>query len=131
MSILLQLLQLYQKAHLCGSTTIKISWQHGIQVIICVYDTQYYLIEEKVSSFETLFLQNCVECIVIYYTYCLISSGGYPNNAGPYPAKPGGISRNDCVVIDDFTDALCFAFRMDNSGPPQSVEVRDFNTNMM
>ena len=54
-------------------------------------------------------------------------AGGYPNNAGPDPANPGGLSRGDCVVIDNFTDALCFAFRTDNSGPPQSVEVIVFS----
>ena len=51
------------------------------------------------------------------------SLGGYPDNPGPNPANPGGLSRRDCVVIDGFADALCFAFRNDNSGPPTSVEV--------
>ena len=50
-------------------------------------------------------------------------TGGYPNNAGPYPGNPGGLSLDDCLVIANFTDALCFAFRTDNSGPPESIEV--------
>jgi hypothetical protein len=49
--------------------------------------------------------------------------GGYPDNPGPNPANPGGISKKDCVVVDGLSDALCFAFRTDNSGPPESVEV--------
>ncbi|CAD5114874.1 DgyrCDS3907 [Dimorphilus gyrociliatus] len=47
--------------------------------------------------------------------------GGYPNNPGPNPANPGGLSREDCVVIPNFPEALCFAFRTDNSGPPINI----------
>ena len=49
--------------------------------------------------------------------------GGYPENPGPNPAHPGGLSRHDCVVMDNLDDALCFAFRTDNSGPPVDVKV--------
>ncbi|KAK3598273.1 hypothetical protein CHS0354_022590 [Potamilus streckersoni] len=48
--------------------------------------------------------------------------GGYPLNPGPNPANPGGLSRDDCVTVQGFSKALCFAFRTDNSGPPESVE---------
>jgi len=47
--------------------------------------------------------------------------GGYPNNPGPNPAHPDGLSRQDCAVVDGFKDALCFSFRIDNSGPPGSI----------
>lgn len=50
--------------------------------------------------------------------------GGYPLNPGPDPAHPGGLSRKDCVVVENVTEALCFAFRTDNSGPPENIEVR-------
>lgn len=48
--------------------------------------------------------------------------GGYPDNPGPNPKTPGGLSRKDCVVIPGFEDALCFAFRTDNSGPPMDIQ---------
>jgi hypothetical protein len=38
------------------------------------------------------------------------------------PNSPGGISRKDCVILDNYPEALCFAFRTDNSGPPVSVD---------
>ncbi|XP_070532504.1 uncharacterized protein [Ptychodera flava] len=48
--------------------------------------------------------------------------GGYPNDPGVGPTLPGGLSRDDCVVVDGFDHVLCFAFRTDNSGPPFDVE---------
>ncbi|XP_052801286.1 uncharacterized protein LOC128232002 [Mya arenaria] len=48
--------------------------------------------------------------------------GGYPDNPGPSPSNPGGLSRDGCVTFEGFDTALCFAFRTDNSGPPESVE---------
>lgn len=50
--------------------------------------------------------------------------GGYPHGPGN-PASPGGLSRKDCVVVDGFSEALCYAFRTDNTGPPTSAEVSD------
>jgi hypothetical protein len=50
--------------------------------------------------------------------------GGYPLNPGPDPAHPGGLSMNDCVFVPNCSHALCFAFRTDNSGPPESIEVK-------
>ncbi|XP_046548130.1 uncharacterized protein LOC124258103 [Haliotis rubra] len=44
--------------------------------------------------------------------------GGYPGNPGPNATDPGGLSRDDCVIVKGFREALCFAFRTDNSGPP-------------
>ena len=52
-------------------------------------------------------------------------SGGYPNNPGPYPAKPGGLSAQDCVRLVGFDEVMCFAFRTDNSGPPENVQVME------
>ncbi len=60
---------------------------------------------------------------------CILTSiklGGYPENAGPSPAHPGGLSRKDCAIVYNFTDALCFAFRTDNSGPPVNVQVFEY-----
>ena len=47
--------------------------------------------------------------------------GGYPDNPGPSPSKPGGLSRNDCATFPGFQHALCFGFRTDNSGPPVNI----------
>ncbi|XP_060574860.1 uncharacterized protein LOC132732460, partial [Ruditapes philippinarum] len=43
---------------------------------------------------------------------------GYPNQYGPAPMKPGGLSKNDCAIVPGLNHALCFAFRSDNDGPP-------------
>ena len=43
-------------------------------------------------------------------------------SAGTVPSHPGGLSIKDCVVIPDFPEALCFAFRNDNRGPPENVQ---------
>ncbi|XP_070532505.1 uncharacterized protein [Ptychodera flava] len=53
--------------------------------------------------------------------------GGYPNSPGTGPLIPGGLSRNDCVLVDGLDHALCFAFRNDNSGPPlDALEVNRY-----
>ena len=49
--------------------------------------------------------------------------GGYPDNPGPDPKHPGGISRKDCTIVSGLRDVLCFAFRTDNSGPPENIQV--------
>jgi len=56
--------------------------------------------------------------------------GGYPDNPGSGPSRPGGLSRRDCVVVDKFQHALCFAFRTDNSGPPANITVCDVCSNL-
>ena len=85
----------------------------------CLFDMitadNYFLLSRFLISFNSYARKNAVN------GNCF--SGGYPNNAGPNPSKPGGLSRDDCLVIGNFTDALCFAFRTDNSGPPESVQV--------
>ncbi|KAK3087454.1 hypothetical protein FSP39_006109, partial [Pinctada imbricata] len=48
--------------------------------------------------------------------------GGYPLDPGPNPAHPGGLSKKDCVVVEGFDQALCFAFITDNRGPPKDIE---------
>ncbi|XP_074654954.1 uncharacterized protein LOC141908702 isoform X1 [Tubulanus polymorphus] len=50
-----------------------------------------------------------------------IHKGGYPQPAGKYPSQPGGISVKDCHYLKGFSEALCFAFRVDNTGPPVNV----------
>ena len=48
---------------------------------------------------------------------------GYPDNAGSDPLHPGGLSRDSCVTPPALPDsALCWMFRTDNSGPPESIE---------
>ncbi|XP_025113231.1 uncharacterized protein LOC112575523 isoform X2 [Pomacea canaliculata] len=50
--------------------------------------------------------------------------GGYPNNPGRFPTAAGGSSVKDCLFAEDdnaFPETLCFAFRTDNSGPPDTL----------
>ena len=47
--------------------------------------------------------------------------GGYPNNPGESLSEPGGISIMDSTVSPNDGEALVFAFRTDNSGPPESL----------
>lgn len=51
-------------------------------------------------------------------------SGGYPLNPGPYPAQPGGLSKDKCISAEGLSEVLCFAFRTDNTGPPETVQVK-------
>ena len=51
--------------------------------------------------------------------------GGYPNAPGKSVNDPGGIAYKDCAVTPDKTNALCFGFRTDNTGPPTSLEELD------
>ncbi|XP_025114212.1 uncharacterized protein LOC112576153 [Pomacea canaliculata] len=51
--------------------------------------------------------------------------GGYPGNPGSFPIMAGGMSVKDCVFAQDvqaFPETLCFAFRTDNSGPPETIQ---------
>lgn len=64
-------------------------------------------------------------CDVIIHVFSLI--GGYPLGPGPNPARPGGLSTKDCVVIPGFEHALCYAFIQDNGGPPIDVLVNFFH----
>ena len=47
--------------------------------------------------------------------------GGYPNNPGKILEEPGGISLTDSTISVRDGEALVFAFRSDNSGPPESL----------
>ena len=47
--------------------------------------------------------------------------GGYPLNPGSSLSSPGGISIMDSVISAEDGEALVFAFRTDNSGPPTSI----------
>lgn len=60
------------------------------------------------------------------FFFILSLTGGYPENPGPSPAKPYGLSRRDCATFPGFDHALCFAFRTDNSGPPMDYKVGFF-----
>jgi hypothetical protein len=46
----------------------------------------------------------------------------YPYPPGPDPLHPGGMGIPSCVVVPGFNHVLCWNFRLDNSGPPESVE---------
>ncbi|KAJ9443926.1 hypothetical protein DIPPA_29372 [Diplonema papillatum] len=49
-------------------------------------------------------------------------AGGYPADPGPSADNCQGLCRNDCMMAPGFDEALCFAFRTDNSGPPSSAQ---------
>ena len=48
--------------------------------------------------------------------------GGYPGNPGNDVKNAGGLSIMDCVIEEHSKQALAFAFRTDNSGPPESID---------
>ena len=48
-------------------------------------------------------------------------AGGYPNNPGKALDEPGGISITDSTISVRDGEALVFAFRTDNSGPPETL----------
>ncbi len=48
--------------------------------------------------------------------------GGYPGNPGKDIRSAGGLSLFDCVIEPVSRQALAFAFRTDNSGPPESID---------
>ena len=49
-------------------------------------------------------------------------AGGYPADPGPSTKDCQGLCRDECMMAPGFDEALCFAFRTDNAGPPPSVE---------
>lgn len=55
---------------------------------------------------ETSFNDTSTEMITLYHPF------GY-----------GGITLSDCVTIENFTEALCMAFKGDNRGPHNVSEV--------
>ena len=61
-----------------------------------------------------------------YDVIAMWHKGGYPNNPGPNPKNPGGISLDDCTMVDGLDEALCFAFRTDNTGPPENIQARKY-----
>ena len=46
----------------------------------------------------------------------------YPWPPGPDPLNPGGLGVPSCVVVRGLKHAMCWVFRVDNDGPPESVE---------
>ena len=48
-------------------------------------------------------------------------AGGYPDNPGTTLYTPGGISIMDSTIAVRDGEVLVFAFRSDNSGPPESI----------
>uniref|UniRef100_A0A6B2KYD0 Glycoside hydrolase family 38 N-terminal domain-containing protein n=1 Tax=Arcella intermedia TaxID=1963864 RepID=A0A6B2KYD0_9EUKA len=46
---------------------------------------------------------------------------GYPNVPGN-PSNPGGLGADSCVTYPNFPHALCWSFRTDNNGPPESID---------
>lgn len=53
--------------------------------------------------------------------------GGYPLNPGDSVNNAGGLSLQSIVIPPGSTDALAFAFRTDNSGPPMSISEIESN----
>ena len=54
-------------------------------------------------------------------TIAMWNAGGYPLNPGSTLSSPGGLSIMDSVISAEDGEALVFAFRTDNSGPPTSI----------
>ncbi|XP_011409863.1 PREDICTED: uncharacterized protein LOC105316568 [Amphimedon queenslandica] len=52
-------------------------------------------------------------------------AGGYPNNPGRDLEGARGISYRDCTLAPGTAHILCFAFRTDNTGPPNSLDEID------
>ncbi|XP_046330094.2 uncharacterized protein LOC124113675 isoform X1 [Haliotis rufescens] len=46
---------------------------------------------------------------------------GYPDPPGKYPARALGLSAKDCVTFEGLDEAMCYAFKSDNQGPPASM----------
>ena len=46
----------------------------------------------------------------------------YPWPPGPDPVHPGGLGVPSCVTFPGLRHAMCWVFRIDNAGPPESVE---------
>jgi hypothetical protein len=46
----------------------------------------------------------------------------YPWPPGPDPLHPGGLGVPSCVVGPGLRHAMCWVFRVDNAGPPESVD---------
>ena len=46
----------------------------------------------------------------------------YPWPPGPDPLHPGGLGVPSCVVVPGLRHAMCWVFRVDNAGPPESVD---------
>ncbi len=42
----------------------------------------------------------------------------------------GGITLQDCVIIDELNEALCMQFKGDNRGPPNVTEVEETYANL-
>lgn len=57
--------------------------------------------------------------------------GGYPLNPGDSVNNAGGLSLQSIVIPPGSTDALAFAFRTDNSGPPMSISEIESNYNIL
>ncbi|KNC81776.1 hypothetical protein SARC_05922 [Sphaeroforma arctica JP610] len=48
---------------------------------------------------------------------------GYPDNPGPTPSQPGGLSRKDCLQIPGLAHVLCWGFKTDNTGSHTLADV--------
>ena len=46
----------------------------------------------------------------------------YPWPPGADPLHPGGLGVPSCVVVPGLRHAMCWVFRVDNAGPPESVQ---------
>eukprot|EP01059_Diplonema_ambulator_P005631 TRINITY_DN153_c0_g1_i12.p1 TRINITY_DN153_c0_g1~~TRINITY_DN153_c0_g1_i12.p1 ORF type:complete len:880 (+),score=307.94 TRINITY_DN153_c0_g1_i12:55-2640(+) len=91
-----------------GFTAITVGQNPGTPATGGWYPHKVFLWKDEASGTEILAMNH---------------AGGYPDDPGPSPEDCGGLCREDCMMFDGFDEALCFAFRTDNSGPPTSVEM--------
>ena len=89
------------------------------------YTCHFVFVECVVFCFVQSLLMFCLFlCFLFVSLY--VHSGGYPNNAGIYPNMPEGLSTKDCTLVPGMSDVLCFAFRTDNTGPPENIDVNSY-----
>jgi hypothetical protein len=119
-----------QTRQYCTYNMMEGKWERG-RVCVCVCSTHLSVwVSAYVCNPSTACYLGCQICLAV----CMFTSNAlylhsivpprcrYPNNPGPNPLNPGGMSAADCVQFPGFTHALCWAFRTDNSGPPESVD---------
>eukprot|EP01064_Diplonema_japonicum_P038048 TRINITY_DN90_c0_g1_i5.p1 TRINITY_DN90_c0_g1~~TRINITY_DN90_c0_g1_i5.p1 ORF type:complete len:858 (+),score=219.14 TRINITY_DN90_c0_g1_i5:52-2625(+) len=90
-----------------GFTAITIGQNPGVPSTGGWYPHKMFMWKDLATDTEILMMNH---------------AGGYPGVAGPDAEHCGGLCRDDCMMFDGFDEALCFAFRIDNSGPPVSAQ---------
>ena len=114
-----------------GRTVTNPCWLPGTQV--SNHDKSFHLLKALHNCLHNIFFYIRVKIIRKYNLMCTVAAtfsisifyfeGGYPAGSGPDPNDPGGLSRDYCATFPGFSEALCFAFRGDNTGPPNNEQV--------